>query len=71
MYEGEKLAIPTLIAPFKVFMSKIVFVSLSLRQDVRLLTTVDEHVMQVTGASGFLGLHIVSQLLDQGYRVRA
>ena len=28
-------------------------------------------VVMLTGASGFLGIHILGRLLDEGYRVRA
>ncbi len=65
-YEREKLTVPVHVAPLRIPMSKIVFVSLPCS-----FQYADEYAMQVTGASGFLGSHIVSQLSEQGYRVRA
>ena len=50
-------------------MSKLIFVRLYSRLLLWIFTNL--FTFQVTGASGFLASHIIWQLLESGYRVRA
>ena len=50
--------------------SKLVFVSLPFLVGSIFTHYLVPSTIQVTGASGFTGSHVVSQLLRQGYRVR-